>query len=54
MGLDGEADEVSLPKRVPWTLILFVIAALIPVLGATGRFQLVFGALATIGLLLSS
>jgi 1,4-dihydroxy-2-naphthoate polyprenyltransferase len=28
--------------------------ALIPVLGATGRFQLVFGALATIGLLLSS
>jgi 1,4-dihydroxy-2-naphthoate octaprenyltransferase len=28
--------------------------ALIPVLGATGRFQLVFGALATIGLLISS
>jgi 1,4-dihydroxy-2-naphthoate octaprenyltransferase len=28
--------------------------ALIPVLGATGRFQLVFGALATVGLVLSS
>jgi 1,4-dihydroxy-2-naphthoate octaprenyltransferase len=28
--------------------------ALIPVLGATGRFQLAFGALATLGLLLSS
>ncbi len=28
--------------------------ALIPVLGATGRFQLAFGALATIGLLISS
>lgn len=25
---------MSLPKRVPWTLILFVIAALIPVLGS--------------------
>jgi branched-chain amino acid transport system permease protein len=34
VGIDGEAGEVSLPKRIPWTLILFVIAALIPVLGS--------------------
>ena len=25
---------MSLPKRIPWTLILFLVAALIPVLGS--------------------
>jgi branched-chain amino acid transport system permease protein len=34
VGTYGEADEVSLPKRLPWTLILFVVAALIPMLGS--------------------
>jgi branched-chain amino acid transport system permease protein len=34
VGTDGEAGEVSLPKRIPWTLILFLVAALIPVLGS--------------------
>jgi branched-chain amino acid transport system permease protein len=37
MGPDGEAREVKDPspsKRIPWTLVLFLIAALIPTLGS--------------------
>ena len=30
VGPAGEAGEVSLPKRIPWTLVLFLIAIFIP------------------------